>query len=243
MATLQGKSEKTIAARRQWQERKRKKAIENFKASCYPLLAELGYEHMTIARIAERAGFSEMSFFRYFSSKEAYVVESLLSEKLVLAFSHAAISRWECDSIVDLGLNSVKDVAKEPWTNEFSHLALLLSLISNHPELRGPLYQRRNDIAVAANTQLGSEDSRLPQAAKRAAEFITAELIFVALVQWAAATDYKNPDLDKLASIGNDIQVGLHYLESRSASEYSEASAGYATTAAGSPLSSDRSLV
>ena len=48
---------------------------ERIETAAMRLFVEQGFEETTVAQIAEAAGVSEMTFFRYFTSKDAVVID------------------------------------------------------------------------------------------------------------------------------------------------------------------------
>lgn len=90
------------------------------------LLETAGMDATTVARIAERAGISERTFFRYYDSKEAAAVpgqgellESLLARELQSSWSPARILRELLDA-------SRQQFAYEVEQSEFKRISRLL---------------------------------------------------------------------------------------------------------------------
>ncbi|PSK98421.1 TetR family transcriptional regulator [Murinocardiopsis flavida] len=57
-----------------WRERKKARTRAALREAAFRLFLDHGYEETTVARIAEAAGVSHMTFFRYFPTKEDVVL-------------------------------------------------------------------------------------------------------------------------------------------------------------------------
>ena len=79
--TGRGTSTRTVAARRAWQEQKRRTTRDSIRRAGRSLLAEHDYDAITVAQIAQRAGVSQMTFFRHFSTKEDFIIGMMIDDE------------------------------------------------------------------------------------------------------------------------------------------------------------------
>ena len=90
-----------------------KQAIQ---AATLDLIEALGLEATTVARIAERAGISERTFFRYFDSKESAIVPG--QGELIAALTGAEIGAGKSSSEI---FHALLDVCRMHFSVEVRH--------------------------------------------------------------------------------------------------------------------------
>lgn len=132
-------------------ERKREIVREALTDAALALIAAEGYEHMTIERIADAAGVSRRTFFRYFESKEVLVVAFLgdVGRWLVEALaarpareSHAVAVRQAFSGFVD-------SCAEHP-----GRVLRFTRLILAEPSLRGHFLEKQSQWRTGLAAQL-----------------------------------------------------------------------------------------
>lgn len=97
------------------------------------LYAERGFENTTVAEIAERAGLTERTFFRYFADKREVLFEGsdALRERLVSAVADAPESASPLDAVA-AGLEAIAGMFQE--RRDFARQRR--AIIASNPELR-----------------------------------------------------------------------------------------------------------
>jgi AcrR family transcriptional regulator len=161
------------------------------------LFDERGYDSTTAAAIADRAGVSEMTFFRYFPSKDSVLIadpyDPLIAEAIVRQPSDASPMAAAIGAIAE-GWRSVPPPASAEVRDR-------LKIVSRTPSLRGAI--ARNNVATEAAIAgalvargVAASDARITAAATMGA--LTASLL-----EWADGTD---PDL------GSAIDAALRIL-------------------------------
>jgi len=132
-------------------ERKRRVVREELTEAALSLIAVEGYEHMTIERIAEAAGMSRRTFFRYFQSKEDLIVAFLgdVGRRLVEALAarptretHAVAVRVAFSGFVD-------SCAQHP-----GRVLRFTEIILADPSLRGHFLEKQSQWSAALATEL-----------------------------------------------------------------------------------------
>ena len=118
-------------------EQHRRQTFESLQESGLSLFAEQGFEETTVEQIAERAGVSLRTFFRYFSCKEALLFGTDLLERC------EAILRGRPDG--EPLLVSLHQAGAELWRTGAGagegRRALRRSMLRDHPSVRA--YGRR----------------------------------------------------------------------------------------------------
>lgn len=112
-----------------WQPDSRRRLQE----AAVELYAERGFDATTVAAVAERAGLTERTFFRYFADKREvlFANEDALREQLSAAVSGVAAGASASEAAA-VGLESVA-IALQPRRGE---LRRRMPIIAAHPELQ-----------------------------------------------------------------------------------------------------------
>ena len=162
------------------------------------LFDERGYDSTTAAAIAERAGVTEMTFFRHFPSKDSVLIadpyDPLIAEAILRQPAQLSPLAAAIEAIAD-GWKSVPPPASDEVRDR-------LRIVSRTPSLRGAI--ARNNAATeeaiaGALTERGvaKSDARISAAATMGA-------LSAALLDWADGDD---PDL------GTAIDTALRVLK------------------------------
>ena len=161
------------------------------------LFDERGYDATTAAMIAERAGVTEMTFFRYFPSKDSVLVDDpydpLIAEAITRQPAHVPPIAAAIGAIAE-GWRAIPPPSSEQVRDR-------LRIVSRTPSLRGAIARNNaateSAIAGALVTRGASaSDARIAAAATMAA-------LTAALLEWADGDD---PDL------GTAIDAALRVL-------------------------------
>jgi AcrR family transcriptional regulator len=150
------------------------------------LYAENGYEKTTVAEIAERAGLTKRTFFRYFADKREVLFfgSDHFQERFVAAIreSPAGASAMEC---IEAGLDAVARMIDQDRGREFA--TLRQRIIMSTPEL-----QERELIKLAA-VVTASADALIERGVEPLQAQLTAEtgmaIVKVAFARWIAETN------------------------------------------------------
>lgn len=153
-------------------------ALELFEAD--------GYESTTAAAIAQRAGFSEMTFFRHFPSKDAVVIEDPY-DPLIAA---AILRQPEGLAPLAAAVNAIADSwAAVPPPNS-AEVRQRLRIVGSTPSLRGAV--ARNNAATEAVISEALERRGATSLEARIAAAATMGALTAALLDWA---DGDEPEL------------------------------------------------
>jgi AcrR family transcriptional regulator len=148
--------------------RLREAALELFEAR--------GYERVTAAEVAERAGLTERTFFRHFRDKR----EVLFSGQDALEEVLVAAAVGEPRTAIAAGLDAMA-VALEPRRDELRRRE---AIVARHPELR-----ERELIKLAALSRALAGALDLDAPAARLAGEVAIALFNVAFERWIAGDD------------------------------------------------------
>lgn len=160
------------------------------------LFAEHGYADTTVAAVAEHAGLTERTFFRYFEDKkEVLFIESGLGD-LVVARTAAS----SATSALGMAADGFRAIA-EQLQSEPSRVRRRARVIAESPELQ-EREMRKFAEWTAAVTQVLQADRVEPRAARVAAEVATA-VFRIAYETWAAAAEHDDlvATLDELLEL------------------------------------------
>jgi len=152
------------------------------------LFEERGYDFTSAAAIAERAGFSEMTFFRHFPSKDSV----LLDDPYDPLIAHAIALQPAQLSPIAAAIAGVADTWKSIPPPLSGEVRERLRIVSRTASLRGAIARNNaaTEEAIAgalAKRQVARTDARIAAAATMGA-------LTAALLDWADGDD---PDLGK----------------------------------------------
>lgn len=180
-------------------ERKQRRARDAIVGAAYALFAERGFDHVTVADIAERAEVGRATFFRYFGGKQEVVFDG---DAQVDAEVVAAARRIPADGPIGGSLPAALAYLR-------SAVALLIERLTESPE-----EYRLHERLVAANPDLGARalakqrryvDTMTELLDERGAEPATASLAAeVALACFYAGRTAAGNDPDRLAKAVDD---------------------------------------
>jgi AcrR family transcriptional regulator len=161
------------------------------------LFNERGYDSTTAAAIAERAGVTEMTFFRHFPSKDSVLIadpyDSLIAGAIVRRPSHI--------SPIAAAIGGVADSWKSVPPSFSWELRERLRIVSRTPSLRGAI--ARNSAATEDAIAGALIERGVAKSEARIAAAATMGALSAALLDWADGDD---PDL------GTTIDAALHVL-------------------------------
>lgn len=160
------------------------------------LFAANSYEATTVAQIAERAGTSEMTFFRYFPTKESVLLDDPY-DPLIGAAVGAQPHDLDPLSRTIRGIRAAWHGLPEPSSDE---LRDRLRIVANSPTLRASMWRNSEAteaVIVAALVGADSLAARVAAAAALAA-------LNTALLIWAQSDD---------PNLGATIDAALDTLE------------------------------
>jgi AcrR family transcriptional regulator len=159
---------------------KRERTRQALLAAALELFADRGFAATTVAAIAERAGVTEMTFFRHFTSKDAVLVDDpydpLMAESIAMADPDLSAMR----AVID----GVRDAWAAVPVPDAAAVRERLRIVAVTPGLRGAL--ARNSLATE-QAIAGALRSR--GVAGRAALVVAAAAVAAlnaALLDWSA---------------------------------------------------------
>ena len=147
------------------------------------LFAERGYDHVTVDEIAETAGFSHMTFFRHFPTKESAVLDDPYDPVFGRLVGATDPDLPAFDRVLT-GLAGVWEHVDEP-DDETTRLRIRLA--AGHPKLRARVWennQRTEDVIAGALISTGT-----PELDARVATGAVLGAITAALLHWATDED------------------------------------------------------
>jgi AcrR family transcriptional regulator len=165
------------------QERKRQLVRDEIARVAWELFDREGYEATTVEQIAEGAGISRRSFFRYYSSKEDVVVgtSDALAEDFLAAFRRRPASEPPLLAIRRALRPVVLDRVKDPAQGR-----AIIRLVRESPTLRRAMLERHarmeERLAVMLARRLRADPRRDPAPALLA--FVARALMDTAFNVW-----------------------------------------------------------
>jgi AcrR family transcriptional regulator len=147
------------------------------------LFVQQGFDETTVAQIAQAAGVSQMTFFRYFPTKDAVVFDDPYDPVIadLVAAQDPGLPAMER---VRLGLQAAWNSVPEPTDNATRER---IRLIAGHTRLAAGIWannRRTEDLIVEALTGTGADRVEARVAAGACLGGLTA-----ALLDWASAQD------------------------------------------------------
>jgi AcrR family transcriptional regulator len=148
------------------------------------LFDEQGYEATTVAEIAERAGLTKRTFFRYFSDKrEVLFIGSQELQRLWLEGLAAAPAEASPLAVVTLGLDPVAEM----FTERHSFARIRSQIIEANPELQERELIKLQRLAAAIKGALVGRGVSVNAATLAAQAGVT--VFHVAFAQWVQRDD------------------------------------------------------
>ncbi|MEO5919837.1 MAG: TetR family transcriptional regulator [Pseudolysinimonas sp.] len=155
-------------------------------AAALELFEERGYDATTAAAIADRAGVTEMTFFRHFPSKDAVLIADPYDPLIAEAIRRQPASLPALAAAIG-GVAAAWTSAPPPLSGEVRER---LRIVSGTPSLRGAL--ARNSAQTEAAIAQALVDRGTTPADARIAASATLGALNAALLDWA---DGDEPDL------------------------------------------------
>jgi AcrR family transcriptional regulator len=165
------------------QDRKRQLVRDEIARVAWELFDRVGYEAATVDDIAERAGISRRTFFRYYSSKEDVVVgtSDALAEDFLAAFRARPDGEAPIEAIRRALRPVVVDRVKDPAQGR-----AIMRLLRESPTLRRAMMERHarmeERLAALLVTRTGTDPRRDPTPALLA--FVARALMDTAFNVW-----------------------------------------------------------
>jgi AcrR family transcriptional regulator len=159
--------------------------------AAFELFAERGFEQVTVAEIAERAGLTERTFFRYFADKREvlFAGSAAFQEGFVSAVEKAPESATPIEAMA-----AALDAAAVPFREHAVGSRRRQAIIAAHPELRERELIKLAAVAAAVAAALRARGVGEPAAS------LTAEagmaVFKIAFERWIADPD--GPELAQL---------------------------------------------
>ena len=170
------------------------------------LYSERGFDQTTAAQIADRAGLTERTFFRYFADKREVLFggSAVLKERIVAGVSAASPKDGPLDAVA-AGLAAAADMLGESRRDLSGQRH---TVIAANPELRERELAKLADYAAAIAAALRERGVREPQATLAAEAGVA--VLRVAVQRWATGADKR-----ELPAIMSDSVAELRALTSR----------------------------
>jgi AcrR family transcriptional regulator len=162
------------------------------------LFAENGYDATTAAMIAERAGVTEMTFFRHFPSKDSVLIDDPYDPLI----AEAAIHQPPQLSPVAAAIGAIADGWRAVPPPASAEVRDRLRIVSRTPSLRGAIARNNASTEEAIAGALVTRGA--PQTDARIAAAAVMGALSAALLDWAEGDD---PDL------GTAIDTALRVLK------------------------------
>jgi AcrR family transcriptional regulator len=131
-------------------ERKKLRTRATLRAAAFELFRRQGYDETTVAEIAQAADVSQTTFFRYFPSKEALVVEDDIDQ-----FFLAGVEELEHveGNVITAMIRHAQDVFASLEDGQREGESQRLRLLMSTPSLRGAwMGEQERAIALLADT-------------------------------------------------------------------------------------------
>jgi AcrR family transcriptional regulator len=203
-------------------ERTRRAVAAEVTAAAIDLFAAQGFEATTVDQIAAAAGLSRRSFFRYFSTKEEVILQSLDATGLKLA---QALAQRPAGEEPWTALRRSFDILVEALDADPDRLAVVLHMMLASPDLHGAhlakqaKWQRLLADALISRTHLDVE--RADTATRlRAASVAGSALacLEAAQIAWIGAREGHEGQaadamLDRLSSAVDEAMSSIHPLQ------------------------------
>lgn len=180
-------------------------AESRFRAAALELFAEIGYEQTTVAAIAERAGLTARTFFRYFADKREVLFSG--SERLqqamvdALALAPAGASALDAIAAALMKAGTFFDAERRPFARQRS------TVIAAHTDLRERELIKLATLAAALAQALRARGVGEPDASLAAEAGIA--VFRIAFARWVGESEQRD-----YGGIVNELLARLRVLVS-----------------------------
>ncbi|GAA2271809.1 TetR family transcriptional regulator [Kitasatospora cystarginea] len=130
---------KTSDATPDWRERKKAQTRRTLQEQAMRLFLEQGYEATTVEEIANAAGVSHMTFFRYFPTKE----DAALADDYDPVIAELIAERPADESAIDKIRHALIEGLKRVYTTDRDALLARNQLVLSTPALRARTWERQ----------------------------------------------------------------------------------------------------
>jgi len=178
-------------------------ARERLIGAAIKLFSEQGFAATTVPQIAERAGLTTRTYFRYFADKREVLFghENAAAEaRVILAQAPAGLSSAEFIAWA-LGL-----MARERFDGHRSELRVIQSLVNSDESLRERALRKREMLNAVLGD--GLQNRGISEQQSRLLADVTVSALYIALEQWLSTEDDVSIDalaLDALAALRLDL--------------------------------------
>lgn len=162
-------------------------ARDRLARAAMELYAEVGFEETTVARIAERAGLTERTFFRHFADKREvlFAGSEQLQELFVQAVADAPPSATPMDAVAD-----ALDAAAGAFVDRRGYARQRNAVVQAHPALQERELIKMARLAVALRDALRERGVAEPTASLTAEAGIA--VFRVAFERWLAPKEKRS---------------------------------------------------
>lgn len=168
---------------------------ERIESVAIALFLEQGFDETTVAQIAAAAGVSEMTFFRYFRSKDAVVVDDPYDPMLAAAIAERPLSESPLARVAE-GIRAAWRSVPEPVD---SRTRDRVRIASSTPSLLGGMWSNNAATEAVIADQLiadGVDELRARVAASACLGALIAALLHWARTEGASLADHIERALD-----------------------------------------------
>jgi len=168
---------------------------ERIEGAAIALFLEQGFDATTVGQIAAAAGVSEMTFFRYFGSKESAVLDDPYDPMLAAAIAERPLSESPLARVAE-GIRSAWRRVPEPID---SRTRDRIRIASTTPSLRGSMWSNNAATEAVIAAQLiadGVDEFRARVAASACLGALIAALLHWARTEGAPLGDHIERALD-----------------------------------------------
>ena len=128
-----------VAEQQNWRERKKAQTKQAIQEHALRLFAEQGFDSTTVKQIAEAAGVSHMTFFRYFPTKEDVV----LSDEYDPMLEQLIKARPADEAVVDAVQAAISEAFRLVYTADRDTIRSRVQLLLSTPALRARLWENQ----------------------------------------------------------------------------------------------------
>lgn len=200
-----GISPRAVAARQAWQEQKRRTTRDAIRRAGRRLLAEGDYDYdaFTVARIAEAAGVSQMTFFRHFPTKEDFVIGMMIDDRTLQEIRDAIARQPAGAPALRISQSVIHELVAQLSATGLGRLARWARLIAAQPSLLAALHGHRSGWIDTIETLLHPDLPPGQDLARRMTALLLLDHMVETLTWWAARTDPGAPDPAELLALAD----------------------------------------
>ncbi|MBW3088245.1 TetR family transcriptional regulator [Bifidobacterium sp. 82T24] len=209
-SNARGVSAKAVSSREQWQREKKRRTRARIQESAIRLFLAHGYDDVTVQRIADAAGVTPITLFRYFPRKEDIVIDMPQGDELATALATIRNGSPAATTPSDMAAGVVDAIVSRFDDARYDSLARRLTIINGTDTLRSALFSRIPQWSAALADMFPPDDDDAEGFATRLGYTVAVNALIEIFGEWIRCRAHATiPDADALTQIAAEARNAI----------------------------------